>query len=728
MTAALLSSYLPMLPYHLSEAGRAADLQCLLFSFDWIRRQVERSNLAGALADYDLLPDANEAEDLKLSLLLGRDALASDPKQLAFQLHGRLAASTSKAISRLLEEACSANERTLWLRPVIPTLQRPRGSVQWVVRASSSAIDALVSTSDGGFACAAGGMIHLWDGDQERREEVLRLDEGSIRLLCPVAGELLLSAADDGRIHLWDPRKPGLLSTFSGHSSAVTALVSNGRAFVSAGKDGKFLGWKLGTSRPLQEFLGHEKAVSDVAFLDERRLASVAGDRTLRVWDLETGEQTLEATFPVFPGSAVARWKRQHLITGTFAGEVHIWKVEEEAVRLLRSFRYPAAGLNTLTLLGKDLGLSGLGNTQGVRPWDPGTGSVGPEIYIPGGEVTSCARLGAAAALCGTSGGLITQIAVPPISGPSGHLAERDLTQSLSPVFSVAVIDDGLVVSGSGKGVIRVWNPNTGINVRSLKYGEKLGSSLAVLKGGELLASTEVGGAHVHLWNPYSGESVKTFQVPGKTGGLCSISKDLLAVAPAARGLERSEKEGAKRICLWYLGDAFRPRLAVSLPELPLSVATMACLGGRFLIIGTYDNLILHLDLSTHKDRRNFTLSGHSRGVVALESLGGCLLASGSLDQTIRVWNLERRECVDVLEGHGGPVTGLVGLTPQFLASSSQDQTLRIWDLERRAVVCNVSCDAGLHCLAATPDRRFLVAGDARGSTHFFKIENLLGY
>lgn len=52
---------------------------------------------------------------------------------------------------------------------------------------------------------------------------------------------------------------------------------------------------------------------------------------------------------------------------------------------------------------------------------------------------------------------------------------------------------------------------------------------------------------------------------------------------------------------------------------------------------------------------------------------------SGSMDSTVRVWNLQTGECQHTLTGHASLV-GLLGLSPSYLVSAAADSTLRIWD------------------------------------------------
>ncbi|MFP3558866.1 hypothetical protein SB861_50710 [Paraburkholderia sp. SIMBA_049] len=74
------------------------------------------------------------------------------------------------------------------------------------------------------------------------------------------------------------------------------------------------------------------------------------------------------------------------------------------------------------------------------------------------------------------------------------------------------------------------------------------------------------------------------------------------------------------------------------------------------------------------------TLKGHTNQVTALAVLADGRLASGSLDHTIRLWNPASGVCEATLEGHTNWVTALAALADGRLASGSRDHTIRLWN------------------------------------------------
>lgn len=112
----------------------------------------------------------------------------------------------------------------------------------------------------------------------------------------------------------------------------------------------------------------------------------------------------------------------------------------------------------------------------------------------------------------------------------------------------------------------------------------------------------------------------------------------------------------------------------------------------------------------------HFDVEGPSRiqYVFCVTVLRDGLVASGSGDKTVKVWELASGQCNATLAGHEGFVSGLGVLGDGRLVSSSEDGTVRVWDVAQKTCVATLEGHDGLVlCLAVLGDGRFASgAGD----------------
>ena len=97
---------------------------------------------------------------------------------------------------------------------------------------------------------------------------------------------------------------------------------------------------------------------------------------------------------------------------------------------------------------------------------------------------------------------------------------------------------------------------------------------------------------------------------------------------------------------------------------------------GRHLATGSKDNTVRIWDLDTGTSR---TLTGHTDWVEAVAySPDGRHLATGSADNTVRIWDLNTGTS-GTLTGHTDEVWAVAYSSDGQLASGSKDDTIRLW-------------------------------------------------
>ncbi|WP_228369600.1 NB-ARC domain-containing protein [Methanothrix harundinacea] len=497
---------------------------------------------------------------------------------------------------------------------------------------------------------------------------LMALPSSSIQALLDGAGE----KGDEPWIRPLTPNlmPPGtpLLRTLKGHSSWVNAVAvsPDGRRAVSASYDNTLKVWDLERGEEIRTLKGHSNWVSAVAVSpDGRRALSGSYDNTLKVWDLERGEEirTLKGHYGWVSAVAVSPDGRR-AVSGSYDNTLKVWDLEK--------------GEEILTLKGHSASVRAVAVTPDGRKAVSASGDQTLKVWdLEKGEEILTLK---------------------------GHSAS---------VSAVAVTPDGRkAVSASGDQTLKVWDLEKGEEIRTLKGHSASVRAVAVTPDGRKAVSSS-GDQTLKVWDLERGEELRTLK---------GHSNWVNAVAVTPDGRKAVSSSGDKTLKVW---DLERGEELQTLKGHSASVSAVALTpDGRKAVSSSGDKTLKVWDLEKGEEIR--TLKGHSASVSAVAvTPDGRKAISACDDRTLKVWDLERGEELRTLKGHSDWVNAVV-VTPdgQKTVSASDDQTLKVWDLGKGEVIATFTADGPILCCAIAPDGATIVAGESSGRIHLLRLEN----
>lgn len=144
---------------------------------------------------------------------------------------------------------------------------------------------------------------------------------------------------------------------------------------------------------------------------------------------------------------------------------------------------------------------------------------------------------------------------------------------------------------------------------------------------------------------------------------------------------------------------------------------------GQTLVSGSNDNTIRIWNLQ--KRQLQGVLSEKGEWVVVAISPDGQTLASGSSDKTIKIWHLQTGKLISVLKGHFDLINALCfSRDGQTLISGSRDRTIKIWHVGTSKLQRTLPENTGLiYSLAIGSDDNLLVSGSSDKLIKIWQLE-----
>ena len=516
----------------------------------------------------------------------------------------------------------------------------------------------------GGKRLATGAVdntVRIWDVDSGT--QLIRLEHTGRAAALTVSnnGKWAVTGGDDKSARIWDAESGELMFVFKGdkdnkgHNNEVTAVAISGndQQLLTGDSSGRVFVWDVKTQKVILELKGHSRSrITDAAFLPgTNRVLTACADKTVAQWDLTTGKE-VPSLILRHPDSVVAmslRPNTHEVLTACGDGSVRLWNADTAEViaevdrgnAKITDVAINADGTKGLAVdaNGRKTLVFSLENSQGqIKPdqTSVSTGQLWSAIFAPVNNDLAIVVLG------GSDAKLI---------GLKTVRRESDETLvAFSPhgvIASAAYSPDGSkIVTGSWDFSARIWNSNTGADLRKLagEQGHTGFVNSAVFSpdsaGRWVLTGSDDGTAKI--WDAATGEVLATLTGHQDRVRHATFSKD---------GTQILTSSNDRTARIWNL------------------------------------KATAHADGSTKVEATVAQVfTGHEWAVVSAEfSDDGKFVITASEDNTARIWDATNGQELSVLAGHTARVTSVAfapGENPTRAVTASQDGAVKLWDTQ----------------------------------------------
>lgn len=557
----------------------------------------------------------------------------------------------------LHKNAAGITARAVAFHPTLPLLAQSTnarielwdldsGTVIQTLHAHNALVTALAYSPDGVTLASSSvdGMIYLWHAPSDEPYALLQGHAEEVRCLAFSGdGQLLASGSADYTVRLWrvdlartafrDASHDSLVYTLHGHVKGVNsvAFVAQSETLVSSGDDYMLHFWNLRNGNLRHVWFGHTSWIRLAIFSPTGSLlASCGDDKFVRVWDVQIGElRHLFAAHHHWVWAMAFSPNGLWLASGGADHLLCIWNMQTGRIQhLLRQHQ------DTVRVLafGPKGSLLATGCADHlVRLWEPASGRLVGTLQGHSGWIqTLCfsadgrwlATGGNDQRIClwqlDTEQGVNDRANLPEV----GTLHLTLTGQEATVMCLVFHPDHALLASAGDAPTILIWEAENGQIRHTLRGHEGSVNGIAFSPDGRLLVSAG-SDSTVRVWDVASGELRHTLR---------GHSAWVRAVAFSPDGTVVASGSADHTICLW---DVQAGKLCQQLHG--------------------HDHWVWSLNfLSTQPNAANSGTDSRADGRTDSTTM----LASGSVDGTVRLWDMPAGWCRAVLHSLG-PYAGM---------------------------------------------------------------------
>jgi WD40 repeat protein len=580
------------------------------------------------------------------------------------------------------------------------------------------------------------GLVHLDRGNAEAAIELLNeaAEVGTGR--AEVASALALAQTMFGA----SEQRP---RTFEGHTGPVTSVSwsPDGRYALSGGWDNTLRLWELSSGKCLRTFERHMGLVHSVSYSPDGRYAlSGSGDSTLQLWEVSSGKclRIFEGhTSSVHPVS----WSPDGrcALSGSSDKTLRVWEVSSgKCLRTLEghtdyvsSVSWSPDGRHALSgSFDETLRLWELPSGKCLRTFEGHTKLVTSVSWSPDGRY----------ALSGSNDETLRLWEV------SRGKCLRTFQGHMTYVTSVSWSPDGRYALSGNIDYMRLWEVPSGMCLRTFEGDWGAVDSVSWSPDGRYALSGRRDGT-LRLWGivlpnqPVPLVTNRAFAASSALyhhllhqvrGGLASnpaVAAGFLQQAKQQPGCSR--REDALELARLLSHSLAHRRFAGGWEKRSFEGHTSSVTSvswspdGRCALSGSLDNTLRLWELSSGKCLRTF--EGHTSSVhpVSWSPDGSCAL-SGSSDETLRLWEVSNGKCLRIFMGHTGPViSGSWSPDGRYALSGSHDKTLRLWEVSSGKCFRTFEAHTDhVTSVSWSPDGRYALSGSHDKTLRLWEVSS----